>query len=70
MFSVLLLDVGAAVVEQVEPRSAVSRSADRDSGLLQHLVQGGFLYGCWGDALLVGQVLQLPVRGRDNLAFR
>lgn len=46
VFSVILLDVGAAVVEQVEPRSAVSRSADRDSGLLQHLVQGGFLYGC------------------------
>jgi len=64
LFSVLLFDPRAAIVEQAEARFAVpiTDSADRDSGLLQHFVQRGFLNGCWRDALLVRQRLQLPVR--------
>lgn len=58
----------AAVVEQANPRPAVpiSHSADCDSGLLQHLVQCRLLNGCWRDALLVCQELQLPVRTTEK----
>lgn len=58
MYSVLL-DPGAAGVEQAEPRSAVpiTHSAACDSGLLEHLVQCGFLNSCWRDPLLVCQKL-------------
>lgn len=70
--SVLLLDTGAAAVKQAEPRSAVpiSHAADFDSGLLEHLVQRGLLNGCWGDALLVCQILQLPERGKGSPQMR
>lgn len=62
--SSVLLHPWASVVEEAETRPAVpvSHPADRDSGLLEHLVQRGFLNGCWGDALLVCQGLQLPAR--------
>lgn len=62
--SSVLLHPGAAVVEEAQARVAVAVSypADCDSGLLQHLVQGGLLNGCWWDSLLVCQGLQLPVR--------
>ena len=71
LYSVLLLHIGATIVEQAEPCPAVpiSHSADCDSGLLEHLVQCGFLNGCRGDSLLVGQILQLPVRGRETLVL-
>lgn len=64
----VLLHPWAAVVEQAKTRLAVpiSHSADRDSGLLEHLVQCGFLNGCWRDALLVCQELQLPVRKTEK----
>jgi len=71
--SVLFLDTGAAaIVKQAESRSAapIRPPADCNSGLLEHLVQGRLLNGCWGDALLVGQRLQLPVKGRESRVFR
>lgn len=67
VFSVLLIPRGAGV-EQAEPCPAVpiGHSADGHPGLLENLVQCGFLNGCRRDALLVCEKLQLPVRGRDN----
>lgn len=63
----LLLD-RAASVEQAESWSAVSISQTTagNTGLLEHLVQCGFLNGCRRDTLLICQKLQLPVRRREH----
>lgn len=68
LLSSVLLHPRVAVVEQAKTRPAVpvSHSADGDSGLLEHLVQCCFFNGCWRDALLVCQRLQLPVRKSEK----
>lgn len=56
----VLLAAGALIGEQTD---FVGRCHGQRRRLQLHLIQQSLLYGCWGDLLLVCQMLQLPAMG-------
>lgn len=56
----VLLGPGVIGIEDTDPMGSDSNGFCSHTRLLQHFVQSCFLYGSWGDLLLVSQKLKFP----------